>query len=522
MKRLTILAMPLVFGILMYATHIVNTSPASLTIVLLMAALPLLAPLVPRRAPGRVPRLGAFCLTVLMALAFLHLAATQVKAQSDGMEGRLFVDRDRGRLGASCTNSDPCARITDALAIARAMRYGLDPAIPKLLPHHRIHITVRASATPYIGSPDPARLAADPSLEALPLFVNISDLDLAGESKFTSDLDGWIEENSIRDATVVKSEAPLPGNLALILVGISEGMSADDVTVRGFVLDGNTQPTGAGLLIAVDRSQNFLIRDTYQMNATYGVVAQGSSGFVERCFMGQLGEGVLVFAGNGTNWPSDVTVRNTRSIENAFGGLAFFGSSYIADGASQVADFGAYKGVFQPIPFTGVVDKTVGHVLHNDLSRNAATLNLTSGLRMALIGPSLSAGQSAGHLAMTVIGNRLNDNAHAFTIDAGFPFRSSATDWTGSFMGWFEDNEATGSLTAKALLTFTRNNAAETLPDSLATWKYLLNASYQVMYSSGEFDDEAWRPTGRVWIDNPDVDPTTGQTLNNALILQAR
>jgi len=522
MKRLTILAMPLVFGILIYATHIVNTSPASLTIVLLMAALPLLAPLVPRRAPGRVPRLGAFCLTVLMALAFLHLAATQVKAQSDGMEGRLFVDRDRGRLGAPCTNSDPCARITDALAIARAMRYGLDPAIPKLLPHHRIHITVRASATPYIGSPDPARLAADPSLEALPLFVNISDLDLAGESKFTSDLDGWIEENSIRDATVVKSEAPLPGNLALILVGISEGMSADDVTVRGFVLDGNTQPTGAGLLIAVDRSQNFLIRDTYQMNATYGVVAQGSSGFVERCFMGQLGEGVLVFAGNGTNWPSDVTVRNTRSIENAFGGLAFFGSSYIADGASQVADFGAYKGVFQPIPFTGVVDKTVGHVLHNDLSRNAATLNLTSGLRMALIGPSLSAGQSAGHLAMTVIGNRLNDNAHAFTIDAGFPFRSSATDWTGSFMGWFEDNEATGSLTAKALLTFTRNNAAETLPGSLATWKYLVNASYQVMYSSGEFDDEAWRPTGRVWIDNPDVDPTSGQTLNNVLILQAR
>jgi hypothetical protein len=140
---------------------------------------------------------------------------------------------------------------------------------------------------------------------------------------------------------------------------------------------------------------------------------------------------------------------------------------------------------------------------------------------MALIGPSLPAGQSAGNLAMTVIGNRLNDNAHAFTIDAGFPFRSSTTDWTGSFTGWFEDNEATGSLTAKALLTFTRNNAAETLPDSLATWKYMVNASYQVMFSSGEFD-EASLPVGRVWIDSPDVDSTTGQTLNNGLIRQAR
>jgi hypothetical protein len=517
MKRLTILAMPLVLPILMYATPMATIMAEPFTIVLLMAALPLLAPLVLRR----VPSLGSFCLTVLTAAAFLHLDATPVRAQSDGMDGQLFVDKGRGRLGASCTNSDPCARITDALSIARAMRYGLDPAIPKLLPNHRIHITVRASATHYIGSPDPARLAADPSLEALPLFLNISDLDLTGESKFTSDLDGWIEENSVRDATVLQSEAPLPGNLAVILMGISEGMSADDVTVQGFVLDGNTQPSGAGLLIAVDRAHRFLIRDTYQMNATYGVVAQGSSGFVERCFMGQLGEGVLVFGGNVTNWPSEVTVRNTRSIANGFGGLAFFGSSYIANGSSLVADFGAYKGVFQPVPFTGVVDTTVGHVLHNDLSRNASTLNLTSGLRMALIGPSLPAGQSAGHLTMTVIGNRLNDNAHAFTIDAGFPFRSSTTDWTGSFTGWFEDNEATGSLTAKALLTFTRNNAAETLPDSLATWKYLVNASYQVMYSSGEFG-EASMPIGRVWIDCPDTDPTTGQTLNNGLIIQAR
>ena len=461
-------------------------------------------------------------LTVLTAAAFLHFGVTPARAQGVGMDGQLFVDRDGGRLGALCTNSDPCARITDALAIARAMRYGLDPAIPTLQPHQRISITVRASSTPYLGSPDPARLAANPNLEALPLFLNISDLDLAGESKFTRDADGWIQENSVTDATIIKSEAPLPGNLALILMGLSEGMSADDVTVRGFVLDGSTQPTGAGLLIAADRAQRFLIRDTYQMNATYGVVAQASTGFVEQCFMGHLGEGVLVFGGNGTNWPSEVTVRNTRSIANNFGGLAFFGSSYISNGLSVVADFGAYKGVFQPIPFTGAVDRTVGHVLHNDLSGNNTDPTLTSGLRMALIGPSLPAGQSGGNLVMTVIGNRLNDNAHAFTIDAGFPFRSSPLEFTGSFAGWFEDNEATGSLTAKALVTYTRNNAAETLPGSMATWKYLVNFGYQVMYTSGEFDDTPG-PSGRVWIDNPDVDPSVpGQSLSNALLLQAR
>jgi hypothetical protein len=461
-------------------------------------------------------------LTFLTGAGFLHFGATLARAESDNMDGRLFVDRDGGRLGALCTASDPCARITDALAIARAMRYGLDPAISTLQPHQRISIRVRASSTPYLGSPDPARLAANPSLEALPLFLNISDLDLAGESKFTRDADGWIQENSVTDATIIKSEAPLPGNLALILVGLSDGMSAKDVTVRGFVLDGSTEPSGAGLLISVDRAQRFRIRDTYQMNATYGVVAQGSSGFVEQCFMSHMGEGVLVFGGNDSNWRSEVTVRNTRSITNNFGGLAFFGSSYISNGLSVVADFGAYKSVFQPVPFTGPVDRTVGYVLHNDLSGNKTDLTLTSGLRMALIGPSLPAGQSAGNLVMTVIGNRLNDNAHAFTIDAGFPFRSSPLEFTGSFAGWFEDNEATGSLTAKALVTYTRNNAAETLPGSMATWKYLVNSPYQVMYTNSEFDETSGS-SGSVWVDNPDADPTVpGQSLSNELILQAR
>ena len=123
---------------------------------------------------------------------------------------------------------------------------------------------------------------------------------------------------------------------------------------------------------------------------------------------------------------------------------------------------------------------------------------------------------------MTVSGNRLNGNAHAFVIDAGFPFRGRPTEFTGSFTGWFEDNEAKGSLTAKALVTVTRNNAAETLPGSMAMWKYLVNSRYQVMYSSGEFDEDSG-PSGRVWIDNPDVDPTDpSHTLKTELIVQAR
>jgi hypothetical protein len=164
----------------------------------------------------------------------------------------------------------------------------------------------------------------------------------------------------------------------------------------------------------------------------------------------------------------------------------------------------------------------VGHVIHNDLSRNTASLNSTSGLRMALIGPNLPPEQSAGNLFMNVSGNRLNGNAHAFIIDAGFPFRASSTDFAGLFIGLFEGNEATGSLTAKALVTFTRNNAAETLPGSMAAWKYLANSRYQVFYSSGEFEP-ASGSSDRVWIDNPSSDPGDASRMaNNELVIKSR
>lgn len=460
---------------------------------------------------------------VLGVIAEIHFGSTIAEAyrqEGAAPDNELVVDRDSGRLGSPCTSVDPCARITDALAIARAKRYGFDPAIPMLNPHRRIRIIVRASSKPYTGSSDTLKLKADPFLESWPLFINISDLDLIGESRFNKDADGWIEENSVvSNATVIKSVEALPGNLALILIGVSAGMTADDVSVEGFVLDGNTPAPSSGFLIVVDRGQSFAISDTYLINATYGVATQGATGVVERCLMTNMGEGVLVFGGNSTNWPSEVTVRNTRSVDNAFGGLVFFGSAFSPNAAfPPLADFGAYNGVFQPVPFTGTLDRTVGHVVHNDLSRNAAIPNTTSGLRMALIAPNLPAGQAAGHLVMTVNDNRLNDNAHAFVIDAGFSFRSKPTDFTGSFTGKFDNNQASGSHTARALITFNRNNAAET-PSLLPVWKYLVNSRYQVMYSNGEFDETAG-PGGRVWIDNPAVDPISGRILNNELILQ--
>jgi hypothetical protein len=444
-------------------------------------------------------------------------------APGDDTKAQLLVDRDHGRVGGACTKDDPCARITDAVAIARALRYGLDPEIPKLKRRTRIVITVRASSNAYLGSPDPVRLAADPSLEPLPLFLNISDLDLVGESKFQTDQSGWIvADAAIADATTIKSEAPLPvgRNIPLILIGVTDGMTADRVCVRGFVLDGSTSPGRTGFLISVDRGKGFVIRDIFGVNATYGVATQGASGVVARSLFTGLGEGVLVFAGNSADGPADVTVRHTRAVRNLFGGLAFFGTTLVpTKGLPAFVDFGAYAGVFVPVPFTGIADRTVGRVIHNDLSENTAVPVVTAGLRMALVGPNLPPGQSAGHLFMIVKGNRLDDNAHAFSIDAGFPFRASPTDFAGSFACRFANNEATGSRTAKAIVTFTRNNAAETLPGSMTVWKYVVNSRFHVMYSGGEFD-EAPGSSGRVWIDNPDVDPgDPGRLLNNELIL---
>jgi hypothetical protein len=281
---------------------------------------------------------------------------------------RLFVDRDHGRLSGECTKDDPCARITDALAITRAMRYGTDAEIPMLKPGKLIRISVRASPMPYLGSPDPIRLSEDPYLEALPL-------------------------------------------------------------------------------------ADWLSTAVYSPNSSFASLAQ----------------------------------------------------------------FGAYAGVFQPVPVAGSLLRTIGYVIHNDLSHNIAIPTLTSGLRMALIGPNLPRGQSAGQFMIK--DNHLNENAHGFIIDAGFPFRSSSTEFKGKFGGRFENNEAIGSLTAKALITFTRNNAAETLPGSMAVWNFLVDSRHRVIYSNGEFDETSG-PSGRVWIDNPYADPSdSSRALNNQLIL---
>ncbi len=360
------------------------------------------------------------------------------------------------------------------------------------------------------------------SLEALPLFLNISGLDLVGETKFTRGEEGWIDENSIfTDATVIKSEAPLAGNLALILIGVTQGMAPDDVTVRGFVLDGSTPVNGNGFLIVADRAQRFRIRDTHYSNATYGVAAEGASGVVEGCFMTKLGEGVLVFGGNST-WPAEVTVRNTRSVENAFGGLVFFGTAFAPNSSfPPLADFGAYTGVFQPVPFSGA-DITVGHVIHRPEPYHGEShlhFRPADGFDRAESSAGAIGGQPVYDREWESLERQRALVRHQRRLRLFAPVRPTSAAY---FFGLFGDNEATGSLTAKALVTFTRNNAAETLPGSMATWKYLANSRYQVFYSSGEFEPTSGS-SGRVWIDNPSPDPgDPSRILNNELALKSR
>jgi len=455
------------------------------------------------------------------------LAGVTPASAEDLNEGKgdypLFVDRDLGSLGGACTRRDPCARITDALERARALRYGLETeALPV---RQRIQIRVRSSSEPYTGSWVPEDIAADPTLEALPLLLNVSNLELRGESRFVTGSDGWIDpDGPVTRATTLQTNAPLPAdrNISLIALVPTLGMSPDQVSVRGFVLDAQSEPGLAGFLVQVDRARDFEVRDMLLQNGSFGVAAAASSGVVSHSLIRGLGEGMLVFAGTSRH-AADVTVHDVRLIENAFGGIAVFGTDGDASGIyPPFVDFGAHGATFQREPGGNQGDATRLRLLRVDSSRNSGIPIFSSGLRIALHGPRFPPLTSTGHLFIDVRDSRFNDNDFAFVIDAGFPFRSDDAVLGGNLVARFDGNEASGSLTAKALITFTRVDAAQTLPDSMTAWQYLRAARYSLHATSGELSGGP-APEDAVWIDDPDTDPgAPAELLDNGLYVRAR
>lgn len=263
-----------------------------------------------------------------------------------------------------------------------------------------------------------------------------------------------------------------------IKAGREDGMVIKGVTIRGFVFK-NTATH-----ITVTRVQEFLIADNvFSAPARFGVDSTASSGGLIGNYFSGLQTGATIAGGYPAS-PAKVTFKGNRSVSNDLGGLLLNGASVF------IPEFG---------------DQLVADVQGNDLSRNGAF-----GIRFFIIfrPPGVPGDmQETGHIRARIRGNTLRENANAFLLDAGFPYREleggicDPRIYSGSIDLTLENNKLMGNFESDSWLLFTRWPGGQD-PEALAAWHYLHASRFTITDPQHSF--------GFVFYHNPKRDPHLG------------
>lgn len=398
--------------------------------------------------------------------------------------------------GGDGSSANPFQTITQALVEARADRLAL-PSTETIV----IHVAHVAGG--YHGT---YNRPVPKGFEALPLILDVANLELRGETVLTFDASGLPTGFVSGTETMLTASPALMGaNGFLLLMGpTSTVLDGSNVSVDHFVLDGGL-PVGdaapkagfGGTNIGVDRAQGLAIHDNVLTGALFGVFARASRGSLQHNLITGGSAGAVLRAGNEAS-PASYTFSQNRSAGNFSTGVLVSGSASLT----------VLDPALLPITSGTIFDESAATVSGNDLSDNNLIPSFSAGLRCFQDVPDLPAGQSTSHVTVSVTGNRIANNSVGIHVDAGFPRRAYPQVLTGTFQGAFQNNQVVGNALTPALITFTRNEAA--LNQSLLTeWKYLQQSTFQLTVSDGELDGFLF--------DNPVTDPFSGTVLNNNL-----
>jgi hypothetical protein len=325
-------------------------------------------------------------------------------------------------------------------------------------------------------------------------------LELRGSTQQVVSNDRW-PTGEVVPGTETRVFSTNPSLAQVIRVGRSDGGVLSDVSITGFVVEGN--PIGANLLLT--RVQDYWVADNvFRAPGNFAMQSIASSGRVTRNHFSGVATGAI-FAGGYPASPSNVVVTGNRSVRNNLGGVLLNGASV-------------------DIPELG--DQLNAIVRDNDLSQNAGSAQVQGfGLRLFILRRDLGApgdSQSSASVHALVQDNRLDANRIGVVIDAGFPYRRVAgvcdtRVYSGVVDLTLAGNEVTGSLLTPALVTFTRSTTALN-PAQLPLWQYLHAATFAISDRDGTL--------AGAWIDHPASDPflgpcpadSTNETLGNVLI----
>ena len=343
-------------------------------------------------------------------------------------------------------------------------------------------------------------IAAGLYAETLPLILDVPNLRLQGATSLNIDVDGLPTSSATSTETRIIAKPPLTGEQTILLLGpTSKDLTGIGVTIQGLVLDaGNGGNASDGRDIIIDRVSGFLVRgNVLTGSAALAVDARASSGTIEANLITGVGCGSCIGAGNRQS-PAFYTFQKNRLVGNSQGGVLVAGSNY--DGVVHPA--------LLPVAPGTTFDSVTAVITENDLSDNNQEPKSSFGIRLMAIIPPIAAAQSTANITVNVISNKITNNSVGVTIDAGFPFRADPRLWTAGFRATFAGNTISASKNTPALISFTRNTAAE-FPQQLKTYKYLQDSIITITDPTADLSG--------YWFDHPATDPIDGRTLNNSL-----
>lgn len=147
-------------------------------------------------------------------------------------------------------------------------------------------------------------------------------LELRGSTKQVDTDDAW-PTGEVVAGTETRVFSTNPGLSQLILVGRADASVLEDVSIRGFVLEG----TATGISVLLTRVQDYLIADNvFRAPANFGMQSVASSGRVFGNHFSGLGTGAI-FTGGFDASPSNVTFTGNRAVRNTLGGVLLNGAS---------------------------------------------------------------------------------------------------------------------------------------------------------------------------------------------------
>ncbi|MEP6779144.1 MAG: vanadium-dependent haloperoxidase, partial [Gemmatimonadaceae bacterium] len=371
--------------------------------------------------------------------------------------------------------------ITDALAAARATRVAKNETQTA-----GCRITISVASGTYTGS---TASSTDPSIEQLPLVIDVPMISIVGAFKMAVDAQGRATgAGTDTGATII---VPVP---ALKVVGtgptsVSEeifvvngqvnGSKAVDDVIEGFVMRSGhaaTDVSTGGQGVFSMRAQNLTVRgNKFEGNFTERIDLRASSALVERNHTSGLGASCTICAAG----PGAFTVKDNRIMEG--GGIdGILGLPLTGLGIPSIIE-----------PFTLPDAAAVSVTVVNNEVRGKEAAPMGVGIRFAAMGSQ--APNTSGSTVATVTGNSIVNARFGVMVEAGFPVATGALrgdiDFTSS------GNTVSGSCQIDFYIALTRHATGVGVNNN---FPFLKNSTYKLTLGGDLNFANAWyvHPTG--------------------------